>query len=132
MSKWEKWQQKAVSDEQNGTGEYSDAGARSRRYQAAGLALCESAVLVDNQIYRLAFKLDRDTGTIAQPLTDEKCDPRRGTAPGSADRQAALNAWAGDAHKASDLEAHVVDACFTKLGGERQPPDLPAMLLPTE
>ena len=120
MQRWEQWEAKKVTPEQNGTGEYSDAGNRARAYREGAYATCDIARLQAWQLQELAQLINDSEVTVAlQPLDGFKCN-RSSPSPiagDSKERSTFQGDWQRRKDQAVAAASDGVDACFKKVGG---------------
>jgi hypothetical protein len=118
MQKWEQWEAKTVTPEQEGTGEYSGGWQRGRMYARAGNAFCDAARTTSWQLIELGRLInERDVVDALRPLDNTlRCKQGSPTAT-AAERKAFLGDW--ERHRSELVAAarNGVDACFKKFGG---------------
>jgi len=133
MQKWEQWNAKSVTAEQNGTGEYSGAGNRAPTYARAGNAFCDAANVQMWQLTELAtLTNDRDVKDAAYRLFRENLFCSWHDLGTAKERNVFLGDWE---RRRSELEAtarDVVDACFKKFGGTAPSVHTPGIWVPVE
>lgn len=134
MQKWEQWRKKAVTPDQDGTGEFSGAGDRANRYRAAGDALCQSASLNFWQMRELATALTKESpSTELWRLNDFNCvTVKSPISPDAEVRSAFASDWQRRKGNAQEGATRAVEECFAKRGGTKPQVVLPPITLPTE
>lgn len=134
MQKWEQWRNKAVTPDEDGTGEFSGAGDRANRYRAAGDALCLSASLSFWEMREVASALTKQAPSAELwRLNDFNCINVKSPVSPTADVRAAfMSEWQRRKGDVQEVVTRAVDDCYAKLGGTKPQISLPPAVLPTE
>jgi len=130
-AKWDLWEKKRITPEQDGSGEYSGAGANALAHYQTATALCQSVSLEHWQLRELArVSADPDIVEAARGLSDLNCAlPLNAiTSSDPAKRKAANEEWFHRRGVALDGEAVIVNVCREKYGESRVTAPPPILL----
>lgn len=137
MAKADQWDRKEITDEQNGTGEYSDALRRAFAYERTATALCYSGLQADHALVEMASRSDvprgEDVSRWRSKLSNVQLCSSQSRFGGNAAAQKIMAEWSSHLGEVRAAEDGLIQACYDRAGGSR-PDDvhLQPILLVTE
>lgn len=115
--KWDKWERKLVTPDDDRMGDYSHAAVRIWMYKGAGDALCQSSLLMDDLLREVPAsqrRLVEDLGSINGNI----CEPMP---LGGAELDRFFSAWLAAKQQMYDVENIILDKCRQQVPGWEPP-----------